>query len=88
MNLPPDLIPRFLLSIIRIYNLAILARVLLSWIDRGRPRNRISVFVYQITEPLLGLIRRLLPRTGMIDWSPLVALLLLSFLERGIVSFF
>jgi YggT family protein len=59
----------------------VLARVLLSWID---PTGRSSgaAFVVGLTEPILGPVRRALPRTGMIDLSPLIVLLVLSALMR------
>ena len=63
--------------------LLILARVILSWVDPGG-RGRISAFVIQTTEPLLAPIRRLLPRTGMFDLSPLIVLLVLGVLMRAV----
>ena len=39
-------------------------------------------FVYQITEPILEPIRRILPPTGMIDISPIIVLLILGFLRN------
>jgi YggT family protein len=61
--------------------LLILGRVLFSWIN-PRFEGPIARFLYETTEPLLGPIRRLLPQTGMIDFSPLVLLLLLGMLTR------
>jgi YggT family protein len=61
----------------------ILGRVLLSWVDLGR-RNRLSLFLIQATEPILGPVRRLLPRTGMLDLSPMIVLIVLSFVLRAI----
>ena len=63
--------------------LLILARVLLSWID-PTGRNRFSAFVIQTSEPILAPVRRLLPRTGMFDFSPLIVLLVLGALMRYI----
>ncbi|HXG26514.1 MAG TPA: YggT family protein [Candidatus Binatia bacterium] len=61
----------------------VLARVLLSWFDPGG-RNAISQFVIQTSEPLLAPIRRVLPRTGMFDLSPLVVLLVIGVLLRAV----
>lgn len=62
---------------------AILARVIVSWLAVGpRTNNPLVAFIYQITEPILAPIRRVLPRTGMIDLSPMVALLLLWLLQQ------
>ena len=63
--------------------LLILVRVILSWIDPGG-RGRISAFVIQTTEPLLAPVRRLLPKTGMFDLSPLIVLLVLGALMRAV----
>ena len=63
--------------------LLILARVILSWID-PTGRGRISAFVIQTTEPILAPVRRLLPRTGMIDLSAFIVLLILGTLMRAV----
>jgi YggT family protein len=60
----------------------VFGRVLMSWID-PTGRNQISAFLIQTTEPLLGPVRRLLPQNGMIDFSPLIVLIVLSFLWRA-----
>jgi len=61
----------------------IFARVILSWID-PTGRGRIATFVIQTTEPILAPVRRLLPRTGMIDFSALIVLLVLGTLMRAV----
>ena len=55
----------------------VLGRVLVSWVD-PMGRNQISGFLIQVTEPMLAPIRRMLPSTGMIDFSPLILMLVLS----------
>jgi len=75
----------FLINLVRIIKYAILVRVLLSWFQSS-PNGRITQFIYDITEPLLSIIRRILPRTGMIDLSPLLAFFALDFLEIGIAN--
>ena len=59
-----------------ILSFAIIGRVLLSWINLG-PGNPIVAIIYQITEPILAPIRRALPSMGMLDFAPMVALLLI-----------
>jgi YggT family protein len=63
--------------------LLVLGRVIVSWVDPSG-RNRISQMLFQATEPLLGPIRRVLPRTGMVDFSPLVLMIVLSVIVRAI----
>lgn len=61
--------------------LIILARVLLSWVN-PRFEGTIPRFIYETTEPLLAPIRRVLPQTGMIDFSPLILLIVVGLLWR------
>jgi YggT family protein len=65
--------------------LLVLGRVLLSWIDPTFSKP-IGKFIYSLTEPFLEPIRRVLPRTGNFDFSPLVLLLGLGILMRFILS--
>jgi len=55
----------------------ILGRVILSWVSMGRSpiTGPISRFVYEATEPLMRLIRKMPHRIGMIDLSPIIAIL-------------
>ena len=71
--------------------LSILGRIILtlvlSFVTNDPPPllvNITQVFV-QVTEPILAPIRRVLPTFGMIDFSPLVAILLLTVAQRIIV---
>jgi len=64
---------------------AIFVRVAFSWIDPN-PRNRIYLLAYQVTEPILAPIRRLLPMGPGLDFSPmivsLIIFMILSFVGR------
>ena len=64
---------------------AIIIRALLSWfsISGAQPVLRLLV---EITEPVLAPIRRVLPTAGMLDFSPLVALLLINILSSILLS--
>ena len=61
----------------------VLGRVVMSWVD-PTGRNQVSAFLIQLTEPMLSPIRRMLPPTGMMDWSPLIVLIVLGLLMRTI----
>jgi len=66
--------------------LAIMARVLVSWLP-NLPRNQIVTFIFDITEPILAPLRRWIPPLGgMIDLSPMVAMLLLWVLQSIILQ--
>lgn len=60
----------------------LLARVLVSWMNPMGGGGGIVAFIYQVTEPILAPIRRVLPPTSGIDWSPLIAILLLGVIVR------
>jgi YggT family protein len=64
--------------------LLVLGRVLVSWVD-PMGRSPLAAFLIQVTEPILAPVRRLLPRTGMIDFSALIVLLVLSAIWRTIL---
>ena len=59
---------------------AIIIRALLSWFSIGGAQPVLRLLV-EITEPVLAPIRRVLPMAGMLDFSPLVALLLIQVLR-------
>ncbi len=80
-----DSVVGLLVLLVRLYELALLVRVLISWV-RVDPYNPVVRFLYQITEPVLDPIRRALPQTMGIDFSPLIALLLIQVLLTVIVS--
>lgn len=75
----------FVVLLFRALNYAIFGRVILSWID---PFGNwlITRIIRDITEPILGPIRRVLPTLGMMDFSPIVAILLLQLLESLVVG--
>ena len=62
--------------------LLVLGRMLMSWVD-PQGRNSVSTFLISLTEPILAPVRRLLPRSGAIDWSGFVVLIVLGFLWRA-----
>lgn len=75
-----------------IYNIIfilLLARAVFSWI-RPDPYHKIlgplSRITYQLTEPMLAPIRKMLPSTGMVDWSPMVLIFGLIVLRSIVFS--
>lgn len=61
----------------------IIGRAVLSWFS-PRPANILSIYLYRVTEPFLVPLRRIMPRTGMVDFSPLLAILLLQLISAMI----
>jgi YggT family protein len=70
-----------------LYGLVILAYILTSWVrlPYSVTLNRIQRFLYDVCEPYLRLFRRLLPSTGALDLSPILAFLALGAIDRLVV---
>ena len=73
-----DYIRTFFSLLLNVLHLAILARVVLSWFPMN-PGNPIVRSLHEITEPVLAPFRRIIPRLGTFDLSPLAALLVIGF---------
>jgi len=81
MNLLADFVNLFFYLL----SLAILARVLLSWV-RVSPYHPAVELLYQITEPVLAPLRRVIPPVGMMDISPIIAMFLLRIIGQVLVA--
>jgi YggT family protein len=64
-----------------LYTLAFIARAFLSWM-RISYYHPVARFLIQITEPVLAPLRRYIPPVGGLDFTPMVALLILWFVEQ------
>ena len=53
----------------------------MSWLPISA-EHPISVVLHQVTEPILGHIRKVLPKLGMLDFSPIVAILLILVIQN------
>jgi YggT family protein len=71
--------------VIQLLGLAVLARALLSWVVRD-PYNPIVRALDTITEPILQPLRQVMPRLGMMDITPLVAIIILSIVAGFVCS--
>ena len=56
-----------------------------SWIGL-QPGNPFVVFLNDITEPILAPIRQFIPRMGMLDISPMIAIILLQVIGRAALT--
>lgn len=68
-----------------VYTLLIIGRILLSWIPHN-PYNPVIRFVHELTDPYLNIFRRVIPPLGMIDISPIVAILVLNLIRSVIIT--
>ncbi|MGM9568069.1 MAG: YggT family protein [Clostridia bacterium] len=68
-----------------VYIFILFARVICSWI-RVNPYGKVFQFIFSLTEPLLAPIRRLMPKTMMLDFSPMILMLVLILLQRLLLT--
>ena len=64
---------------------AIIGRAILSWFDRTG-QNPLSRVLIQITEPIVSPIRQIMPRTGFIDLSPMIAIFAIIIVRQMLAS--
>jgi YggT family protein len=71
--------------VLTIYMWIVIIAALISWVNPD-PYNPIVRFLYSVTEPVFGIVRRRLPFPRMaIDFSPLIVLLAILFLQSFLV---
>jgi len=72
--------------VLNLYMWIIIARAVISWVSPD-PYNPIVRFLYRITDPVLLAIRRRLPLSfGGIDFSPILVILAIIFLQKFLVD--
>ncbi len=71
--------------IFMLLSLLIFVRVLLSWV-RVNPYNPLIRLLYDVTDPILTPFQRIIPPAGGLDFSPLVALIVIDLLRRLVLS--
>ncbi len=76
---------RLIDTVFWLLDLAILLRVLFSWINPD-PYNPLVRFIYQVTEPILAPLRRYIPPFGGLDITPIVALIIMDLLRRILLT--
>ena len=81
------------LIILNLYTYVIIAAVIASWLVGFGVINTYNQFArtvlrapHALTEPLFGPLRRIIPPLGGLDLSPMIALLLIIFLQRWIIG--
>jgi YggT family protein len=77
---------RVIEAVLTIYMWVVIARAVLSWVNPD-PYNPIVRFIHNVTEPVLYRIRRSLPVSySGIDFSPILVILAIIFLQRFLVA--
>jgi len=86
------MISNFLFALAKLINFVlsaymwiIIGRAIISWVNPD-PYNPIVRFLYEVTEPVLSRIRRYIPAfAGGIDFSPMIVILVIIFLQSFLV---
>lgn len=77
---------RILDIILTVYMWIIIFRAVISWVNAD-PYNKIVIFLYRVTEPVLRPVRRIIPlRNVGIDLSPVLVILIILFLQYFLVE--
>ena len=81
----------FLYYICQVLTFAIFFSAILSWIVMLSPRNRFVISLHhvfrQITDPILAPLRRIIPLIGMMDITPIVAIVILQIVSQVLYSY-
>ena len=79
---------------LQLYTWILIASAIFSWLyafnvinSSNQFVNQVGTFLYNVTEPLLRPIRRLLPNLGGIDISPVILILIIILIERLIIYY-
>jgi YggT family protein len=83
----------FIIALAKIIDIAltfymwiIVFRAVISWVNPD-PYNQLVIFLYRFTEPVLRSIRRILPMRNVgIDFSPIIVILIIVFLQYFLVE--
>jgi YggT family protein len=69
--------------LLQLYVFVLLVRIVLSWfpIEPGGAMATVNGYLRAVTDPVLDPVRRLLPRVGMLDLSPLVVLIVIQVVQ-------
>lgn len=74
-------------DLLRLYSYVLLLRVIISWFSpssSGGALATIQLWLYKLTEPVLGPVRRKLPPMGGLDLSPMLVLILVQVLASAL----
>lgn len=70
----------------QVYTLMLFARIISSWLPQLN-QYKLMQFITFYTDPYLNFFRRFIPPLGMMDFSPIVAFLALSFIQNIVIGF-
>jgi YggT family protein len=81
----PAAIGYVIYGLLSLYTMLIFIRIICSWISVGYA-NRFVRFVYEVTDPLLVPLQRMVPRAGRFDISAIVAVIIIWVLQAAVAG--
>lgn len=79
------MLTRAIANLFNLYNILLLIRIFLSWIPSIDWDSQPFRFMRAITDPLLNIFRGIIPPISGLDFSPVIAIILLQFVESAIL---
>lgn len=79
-------ISSILLTALVVYKWLVATRCIISFFPHN-PNQSVIKFIYDVTEPLMAPLRRLLPAAGGVDFSPILMFVAIHFVERLIRAY-
>lgn len=76
-----------IIQLLTLYSYLVIAYILMSWFPNAR-ESSIGQFISSLVEPYLAPFRKIIPPLGMIDVSPIVAIMALRFATYGVSALF
>ncbi|WNF35537.1 YggT family protein [Bacillaceae bacterium IKA-2] len=80
-------IESIIIQLLFLYSYVVIAYILMSWFPNAR-ESTIGQFIASVVEPYLAPFRKIIPPLGMIDISPIVAIIALRFATYGVSALF
>ncbi len=72
---------------LQVFSILLVIYILMSWVPSTR-ETKFGQLLTKIAEPYLGFFRKFIPPFGMIDFSPIIGLLALQLISRGIFQIY
>ncbi len=72
-------------AILRIYEFLMVIYILMSWIPESRS-TQLGRVIGGFVEPYLSIFRKIIPPLGMIDFSPIIAFIVLDLAMQGLIN--
>lgn len=81
------IVMELIMRLLTLYSYLVIGYILMSWFPNAR-QSTIGQFIGSLVEPYLAPFRKIIPPIGMIDISPIVAMLALRFAADGVRAIF